>query len=459
MADMPNELDIAKAIRSGELPSPQQYENLWLFDVRITGTGTSYRTGLDEYVYRPPENFLSDEFMERCNGLPLIFEHPGESILDTDEYRNRAIGNVILPYIKGDEVWGVAKVYDADAARLMTTSHLSTSPAVVFREAGSTSSVELSDGSTLLIEGKPSYLDHLAICEAGVWDKGGEPSGIQLTGDTEMADEERVPAWADSLNKRFDEVCSRLDAMEKGGEKKDSFEGLEKKVEGEGYDKEAAEKIAGKVAEEKKADGAEKEGEEEAKEEGEAEKHLEAAEKDGKKEEKAERKDGEYMDAQKRENAELKAQIKAMQSRIESIAKPLTANDRDQLSAAQARADSVARLFGDSVNPPMHGESPIAYRKRLAAKFQKHSAANKTTRLDSLDESVFAQIEDRIYADAQQIAASPAVMQPGRLMEHRETDRSGRVITTYTGDPMAWMKPFMAVSAISRINTNHPKGA
>ncbi|MHB8915877.1 MAG: hypothetical protein ACYC4K_08710, partial [Thiobacillus sp.] len=64
-----NELTIAKQIQSGELSSPQQYENIWLFDVRVTGTGTSYRTALEEYVYRPPENFLTDEFLERCNGL------------------------------------------------------------------------------------------------------------------------------------------------------------------------------------------------------------------------------------------------------------------------------------------------------------------------------------------------------------------------------------------------------
>ncbi|WP_254661810.1 hypothetical protein [Burkholderia sp. CCA53] len=62
------ELDVAKAIRDGELSSPQQYENVWLFDLRITGTGTSYRTEHDEFVYRPPENFLTEEFRERCYG-------------------------------------------------------------------------------------------------------------------------------------------------------------------------------------------------------------------------------------------------------------------------------------------------------------------------------------------------------------------------------------------------------
>ncbi|MDE2472691.1 MAG: DUF2213 domain-containing protein, partial [Bradyrhizobium sp.] len=274
------ELDVAKGIRDGELDSPQRYENVWLFDVRITGTGVSYRTGLNEYVYRPPEDFLTEDFVARCNGLPLIFEHPKDSILDTDEYRERAIGTVLLPYIKGDEVWGVAKVFDEDAAALMQTTHASTSPAVVFRNADDTASLELDDGSTILIEGKPSYLDHLAICEEGVWDKGGGPQGVRLTREDSVMDEEQgMPAWADALCKRVDEACSRIDAMEKSRDDEHlGFNGLEKKVEGEGYDKEAAEKIAGKVAAEKGETGRkdESESEEHGKEE-ERDEHKAAA--------------------------------------------------------------------------------------------------------------------------------------------------------------------------------------
>jgi hypothetical protein len=87
-----------------------------LFDVRITGTGVAFRPSLNEFTYRPPEKFLTFDFLERCNGLPLIFEHPDKSILNTEEYRDRAIGTIFLPYIKGDEVWGIARVFDEDAA-------------------------------------------------------------------------------------------------------------------------------------------------------------------------------------------------------------------------------------------------------------------------------------------------------------------------------------------------------
>ena len=139
-------------------------------------------------MYRPPELYLNDEFLERCQGLPVIFDHPEESMLNTDEYRNRSIGSIVIPYIpeqnddyhRTDEVWGIARIYDGDAADLMQTDYVSTSPAVGFGTSGSTKAVRNDDGSTLLIEGKPDSLDHLAICREGVWDKGDVPRGVAI---------------------------------------------------------------------------------------------------------------------------------------------------------------------------------------------------------------------------------------------------------------------------------------
>ena len=435
-----NELTIAKAIQAGDLTSPQKYENIWMFAVRFTGTGTSYRRSLDEYVYRPPEDFLTDEFVERCNGLPLIFEHPEKSILNTDEYRDRAIGTVILPYIQSDEVWVIAKVFDADAAHLMVTSHVSTSPAVVFRDAGSTETITLDDGKTVLIEGKPSYLDHLAICVEGVWDKGGEPTGVKIEGESKVADEEKVPAWADALNQRLDAMCSRMDAVEnKGGDKS----GDEEKKDAAGDDKDKEEK---KDSDEM-LDSARKDEDKE--------KEKERADAD-----EAKKADEEKKDAQVRsENADLRAQIAAMDARLNTMSQPLSAADRDALSVAQARADGIAQMFGDTVNPPLHGESPIAYRKRLAAKFQKHSGDMKGVRLDSLDGAAFALVEDRIYLDAQSFATSPAQMPAGRLQAHVRLDDAGRRITTFTGDMDGWMSHFKAPGVVATINRSHGKGA
>ncbi len=450
------ELDIAKSIRDGSLPSPQQYENVWLFDLRITGTGTSYRMALDEYVYRPPENFLTDEFLERCNGLPVIFEHPEKSILSTEEYRARAIGTIVLPYIKGDEVWGIAKVFDADAAALMCSTHASTSPAVIFRDAGSAESVEI-DGKSVLIEGKPSYLDHLAVCQEGVWDKGGEPSGVN-TGDPEMDGmEEQVPAWADALGKRLDSVCSRMDAIEnKGGDQMPA-----KPMAADGN---PAAEAAGAAEHEHEAAAARELAEAEAA--GAAERRADAAETEEEKEkrekEAKERADSAARaDAQgrlERENAELRARIERMDGRIASMTKPLSTEDRDALATAQMRADSVMQMFGQSAAQPLHGESPIDYRRRLAAKLQSHSSDMKGVKLDSIDGPAFKLVEDRIYADAQSAALNPAAAPAGRLIPLVSRDEAGRQITRFTGDIDAWMGHFKAPGVVCKVN-RQAKGA
>jgi 8-oxo-dGTP pyrophosphatase MutT (NUDIX family) len=441
-----NELDIAKRMAAGYLLSPQKYEGAWFFDLRITGTGTSYRKALDEYVYRPPKTFLTEEFRERCNGLPVIFEHP-PGLLDTKEYRERNVGSIFYPYIAGDEVRGVARIIDTDAVQLMLTTHESTSPAVIFRDAGSAEFLEV-DGKTVLIEGNPSYLDHLAICPVGVWDKGGEPSGIN-TGETEMDEtQEQVPAWADALGKRFDEACSamgaRLDALEnKGGDAMptaalaaDSVASELKVAEAAGAVEETAEAKAAREAKERSDS-------EEAQRRADSAR-LDSEEKERVEKEAKERKDAEdarvRSDSQLRsENAGMKKQIEEMNARLTSLTTPLSVTDRDQLSAAQARWDSVAQMFGDSVPAPLHGESPIAYRQRLAAKFQKHSDKFKGIRLDSIDGVVFDTVEEQIRMDAQAFARSPAAVTAGKLTPRRYNDAAGRQITEWDGDMDGWL--------------------
>jgi 8-oxo-dGTP pyrophosphatase MutT (NUDIX family) len=437
-----NELDIAKRMVAKELPSPQRYENVWLFDLRITGTGLSYRTALDEYSWRTPDEFLTEEFRERCYGLPVIFEHP-KTLLNSKEYHERNVGSIFLPYLTTDEAWGIAKVFDDDAAVLMHESHESTSPAVVFRDAGSAEFREI-DGKTVLIEGKPSYLDHLAICKEGVWDKGGEPSGvnngeIRMDENVTPAPAEQVPAWADALGKRFDEGLAsfgqRLDALEnKGG---DPMPAAPMRGDAGPAAEMAVAEAAGAVEESAEAKAAR-----ELKERQDAEDcaRRDSEEKERKEKEEMERKDAaERLDAQSRENADLKAKLEAMNARITSLTTPLSVSDRDALSSAQARWDSVAQMLGDSIPAPLHGESPIAYRQRLASRFQKHSDKFKGIRLDSLDGVVFDTVEEQIRMDAQAYAKSPAVSPTGKLIPIVRSDEAGRRITEYSGDMDAWL--------------------
>lgn len=176
-----DEMGIARAMRIDELTSPQRYANVLLVDMRITGTGMSYRAGLEEYVWRDPSLYLNDEFLQRCNGLSVIMEHPEGQQLDSDEFRERAVGSIILPYISDDEVWGIAKIYDDTAAQMIETGKLSTSPAVVFKKDEEGKRLDFGDGSHILIENIPNLVDHLALCELGVWDRGGPPQGISST--------------------------------------------------------------------------------------------------------------------------------------------------------------------------------------------------------------------------------------------------------------------------------------
>jgi hypothetical protein len=182
-----------------------------LWAIRITGTGVAYRNGRNEFVWRNPELYLNNEFLERCNGLPVIFEHPDKATLNSEEFNDRIVGTCLLPFIplsdtitnaSPNEVWAVAKIYDDATNHILLTQQMSTSPGVVFRDASVNTKMTLDDGATLLIEGKPALLDHIAICAQGVWDKQGEPKGVEndVLANPEHNDITTAIAVADSSN-------------------------------------------------------------------------------------------------------------------------------------------------------------------------------------------------------------------------------------------------------------------
>ena len=197
VAKAKTETDIAKLMAAGVLPSPQMYANIALYNIRITGTGLAYRSGLGEHVWRDAELYLNQDFLDRCNGLAVVMDHPDTIALTTEEYKKRNIGAIMLPYIKAEaeEVWGIAKVYDADAVKEMNEGEISTSPTVVFNETAGNITLQTENGQPLLIEGVPFLLDHIAIVtkargSKGVWDKGGEPAGVLLNNHNEVSENE-----------------------------------------------------------------------------------------------------------------------------------------------------------------------------------------------------------------------------------------------------------------------------
>ncbi|MBV8060477.1 MAG: NUDIX domain-containing protein [Alphaproteobacteria bacterium] len=410
------ELDIARMIASCELTSPQRWANMSLFALRITGTGTAYRSAHDEYVYRPPELYLNDEFLQRCNGLQVIWVHPPEDRLDSEEFRKRTIGAILLPYIQGDEVWGVAKIYDDVAIQIMSDPErpLSTSPTVVFRETDGNSEVTLDTGEKLLIEGRPFLLDHLAVCEYGVWDKGGNPKGV-LNSTSEalkMTEEEKKAEEKAKADAELAELKAKADAYDGLMKAKaDAEEEAKKKAEEEEETK--AKKVAADSEEEKaKADAA----------------RIDKAIADG-----------------------VAAGLKAIEARL-----PKARSDADfaAMASAQARADSVAHAFGKSAPRPLDGEDLTGYRQRLLSDFQSHSPSWKGAKLTDISDSAVLDIaEKQIYADAMIAANTPGAPSGGGLREVKNRSDAGHSISMFYGDPSAWMSKFkMPTRRVTHIN-------
>jgi 8-oxo-dGTP pyrophosphatase MutT (NUDIX family) len=450
-----DELGVARAMEAGQLTSPQVYENVHLWLIRITGTGAAYRRPKfdekgkkvfdGEFVWRDPSIYLTDDFVARCNGLAVILSHPAGATLDSKEFQDRAVGAVLLPFVRGDEVWGIAKVYDDLANELMRSDEFkSTSPAVCFRDPDVNDTIELEDGSKLLIEGKPSLLDHVAICKQGVWDKGGEPRGVindseeperkqamneeekaalakkdadekeaQAKKDAEMKADADAGTKLDKLLSHVDSIAKRLDSVEEKFAKKDAEDDKPKPVVADADEKakEEAEKKA-------KADADEKEAKEKA--------DAEDVEKKAKADADAKKADSAGVDAIRKEVAELARKI------------PRQVNDEEyrEMATIQARADEAFQGFGKHAPRPLDGETPLGYRRRLATALKVHSPDWKAVDLAAVaDSSGFDVIERRIYADAKAAAERPSDLKAGELRGVTRVDsETGRRETRFFGN-------------------------
>jgi 8-oxo-dGTP pyrophosphatase MutT (NUDIX family) len=450
-----DELGIAKLMVAGELVSPQHYANITMFDIRITGTGLSYRSGIKEHVWRDKDIYLNQEFLERCNGLPVIFEHPGTSTLNTKEYVDRNVGSVFIPYIKGDEVWAIVKIWDEYAAKVMEENQLSTSPCVVL--TGDDQKIRLKGGSKLLIEGKPKLLDHIAICFVGVWDKGRPPSGV-MTASIEkelvMADDDKAAAI--EAARKADEAKAKADADEKEKADKarfdsyfasfaDSIKDSVKQTVSDAWDAKEKEK-----ADKAKADADEKE-------KADARAKMDTAER-----EKADAEAKAKADAQLKADADAKAKADAEETEkkradaIEEVRKsvadvasrlPRQMTDADYAAMAdsQVRADRIFSMHGKRAPRSLDGETLINYRRRLASELKQHSSAWKDIDLKVIsDDAAFGLIENTIYSDAEHAGLHPVSDDADFLREIKTKDVTGREISTFVGKPSAWMNQFSA---------------
>ncbi|EQA1680056.1 NUDIX hydrolase [Enterobacter roggenkampii] len=411
-----NETEVAALIADGTLSSPQFFINMWMFAIRVTGTGVTWRSADQQMAFRNPDDYLTPEFLQRVAGLPLIWLHPEKNTLDSNEFAKRVIGTLTNSWVAdNDEVWAIARVYDAEAAEIMATRQLSTSPTVKFVEVPD-SIIEI-DGQPLLVEPSPELLDHVAICEQGVWDKLLAPTGVKsdsIPNEAEKMDEEKIVAL---INQTLDARMAKADSEEADRKAKADAEEAAKKEKADAEAKEAEEAKA-------KADAEEKAAKEKA---------------DAEAKEKADAEEAERM-AKEKADSQLRQEIADLRSRIPT---ELSDEERNEVADAQVKADSVFSCFGKRAPVPLSGEKPLAYRRRLMIQLQEHSPDFKSVDLSSIADSALLSVAEKtIYADAQKSASLS--VGPGMLREIKRADATGRQISTFEGDPAATWAPFQS---------------
>ncbi|MHA1063423.1 NUDIX hydrolase [Enterobacter ludwigii] len=425
------ELELAQRIRDGTAPSPMKFSNMWLVNLRITGTGLAYRSGLKEHVWRDPKHYLNDYFLQRCNGLLVIANHPEDAVLTEEDFTERTVGSVMLPYIRGDEVWAVCRIYVRDIVGQIVSGKVSTSPSVVFNSASG--NVEVQDGDTnFLIEGVPFLLDHIALVtedhgSLGVWDKEKIPTGVEVsnkTGDIDM-DEKQLEAFQTMLakavgdamggvNQGIQQLTSRMDSLEQGYKARAD-----------------ADDEAKRQAEEKaKADAAEEE-------------QRKADEAEAQKKADEQRKADEEEEKRKADEAQAKADEEDKERNDEAM------------SEAQAKADSAYTSLGKRAPEPFSGEKPLDFRKRALMAMQKHSPQHANVNIRAIaDSATLSVLEDAIYGAARKTITEEMNNTQGQLHKRVRSDEAGRRITEYVGDANVWLETFkIAPLRVKKINT------
>ncbi len=438
------ELDVARLIRDGLLPSPQKFVNSMLFAVRITGTGQAYRSKLGEFVHRDESLVMNEEYLARCNGLPVVWLHPEKNLLDSKSFAESVVGTILLPYLKGSETdgeaWGIARIIDMVAADKMAAPGevWSTSPGVTFNDRSQNIKLALDNGSAVLVEGNPNLIDHLAICELGVWDKEGPPEGVQVDQpiEVQMTEEEKAKLAAEEKAKAD---AARADSQTPSlGDIMKAVTGLVGTVGGLAARMDSMEKdLPAKMLQ--GATDARKDSEEEKK-----------ARADAEEKEKAEAKAKADAAEKERMDAEEKAKADAAKADMAS---------EEEYADCQSRADAVFQQFGKSAPRPLQGEGLMAYRRRLLRTMQPHSKAWEKADLATIgDSTAFGIAETAIYADAQVAASSIGGDAGGGLRAIKRRNDAGHTVTTFAGRAGAWMDDFRApVRALVSINKEGTK--
>lgn len=160
----------------GQRQGITELDDYFYMPVRITGSGYNIRKNRDDEIILADRNqaeFFSPAFIEHCKSLPIIVNHPDDKdMLHSENLQDNAIiGNTIDAFIKGDELWGIARIYDKTLLSKIAQGLIkSTSPGVRI--------VYANDSDPIVNTEIPYDINHLAFCEKGHWDKDGQSIGF-----------------------------------------------------------------------------------------------------------------------------------------------------------------------------------------------------------------------------------------------------------------------------------------
>lgn len=171
---MLKEQDIANALISGDLTGIVTNGEYAYIPLRFTGTGITERldeNGKARLIDRRLEDFATPELMKEYANINILLTHPknenGDCVRAGLVNGGAFVGNTIASYLKGEEIWVIGRLHDADIVDLImgnakNGTDLSTSPHI--------SSEEVLGENGVYVE-KPFKINHLAIVGEGFWDK------------------------------------------------------------------------------------------------------------------------------------------------------------------------------------------------------------------------------------------------------------------------------------------------
>lgn len=146
----------------------------------------------------------------------------------------------------------------------------------------------------------------------------------------------------------------------------------------------------------------------------------------------------------------LRRENRDLERRIEAACTARTSEEIAALDAIQRRAESVTAKFGEAPPMPRPGERPHEFRVRVLERLQGRSPEFADFDLARADSALLAVAEREIFKAAEEVARSGLeAKQP--LVRVDEKNEGGQTVSSFYGDPLEWMRPFMGSGTVCRI--------